>query len=130
MTWLLGFVAFVLLAATLLYCRIVVENEPDFTRSVAEILKGSDNKVESMMAETARNLSRKEIRKGMRVIYRESVLLAVGLGGFAAHVCLVLFNLLFALLWLKSWIWASPKDLRLLLGGEMFIMCQLDSDLE
>ena len=130
MTWLLGFVVFVLLAATFLYGRMVVENEPDFTRAVAEILKGSDNKVESMMAESARNLSRREIRQGMSVIYRESVLLAVGLGGFSAHVCLVLFNLLFALLWLKSWVWSSPKDLRLLLGGEMFIMCQLDGDSE
>lgn len=128
MTWLLAGVTVLLLALTLLYGRIVVENEPDFGKAVAEILKGSDNKVEAILADTGQDLSRKEIQEGMSLIYRESVLLAVGLGGFSAHVCLVLFNLLYALLWLKSWLWPNPKDLRLLLGGEMFIMCQLDQD--
>ncbi len=125
MLWLVSAAALVFLTTTLILCRVVVDREADFDEAITEILENSENRVQIILAQSAQPLSRPRIHEWMGAMYRETVLMAVGLGGFTAHISLVLFNVLIACLWLKTWVWPDPRDLRILLGGEMFILCQL-----
>lgn len=128
MLWLVSTIALFFLATTLVLCKVIVEQEDDLEQAVAEILENSEERVYLILAQSQRDLPRKQILSWMRAIYREAVLLAVALGGLPAHLLLLLFNALFLLLWFKLWFWPNPRDLRLLLGGEMFILCQLEDD--
>ncbi len=70
-------------------------------------------------------LSRQEIRERMRWIWKETRIFALGSRSFLASLYLLVFAALWGLVWLKTLLKPNAEDLRLLLGGELFMLVQV-----
>ncbi len=124
-----------LLASLLLVAMIWVSGwlshtPEEIEDAVEEVLEST--RVEHMLEEldnrTFESLPRWLIWKRMSWIWRETRILAMASAGLSSSFFLILFALLYGLVWIKSLISPNVQDLRILLGGEMFVLCQVRRD--
>ncbi len=89
----------------------------------------SSSQVEEMLEQLDRvkhlALSRQEVWEKMSWIWKETRLFAMASRSFLASLYLLLFSFLWGLVWLKTLLRPNSEDLRLLLGGELFMLVQV-----
>lgn len=94
---------------------------------VEEVL--DSNCVEQMMQELERmgegQYTRDEIWERMEWIWREIRVFALASNGFVGNLLLFQCRLIYCLVWLKTLVWPQGNDLRILLGAELFVLCQV-----
>ncbi len=100
---------------------------PTLRDEVDEILES--NCVDQMMQELDQvgesQFTREEIWERMSWIWREIRVFAWASDGRSCNLLLVPCGLLYALVWSKTLIWPHGGDLRILLGAELFMLCQM-----
>ncbi len=126
------FSIFAVASLTLLLVFWIIElfaslNRAAVPEDVDEVL--GSNCVERVMQELEQvgeaQFTREEIWERMAWIWHEIRVFALASNRFLGHLLLFHCWLIYWLVWLKTLVWPHGGDLRILLGAELFLICQV-----
>ncbi len=129
MTFLFGLVVFFLISALGLwafYATWMFFRPDEVEESLDEVMSNGD--VEEMFDMLSQrsfpSMTRSQILQKTLCVWKETHILTADARGLATMFLLVFFSLLCLALGLKTLLVPNSEDLRLLLGAELFILCQ------
>ncbi len=126
------FLVFILIVAVLMlvfwtFQFLVGLTPEELERELGETV--ASERVEQMLEQLDSDqfgpISRQKVWQGMSWIWKETRLFALGSGSILASLYLLIFAALWGLVWLKTLLRPNEEDLRLLLGGELFMLVQV-----
>jgi len=128
-TILFGLAVFFLVASIALwafYATWMALRPDDVEESLDDVMSNGDveEMFEMLNSRNFPSMSRYEIWQRTACVWRETHILTADARGLATMFLLVFFSLLCLLLGLKTLLVPNSEDLRLLLGAELFILCQ------